>query len=417
MNWINFIRIRLFFIFVCNGAVCLHAQWTSIPRIGNYEIIPRNQFIINPYTNQLWLVNDRHAWSDFGAAVIESNGEVNFYGEAILGTLPQFGELCFAFTPDNVYYSRKAVGLKRFDVTSTQMIYSTTGIKSLYADNDTILFWGDFAGSYYTFDPLNGVQNSYRPFSGKLKSKNGHKYFGSTTVLKWNGSSLETYYSDPHYLLAMVNDYNFRRADETLYVGSKKGISIAYEYDFFDTITPYNTTNMPSPNVLEIEFDLEDNIWAVFGNDVDMPFAIAKLEGSEWVNVFDAQNSPINFTYQGNTSNFMGLEIDTLGNVWVADLNNLHILDGPNNPGWLSTFTLNAQLSVEMYPNPSSGFLHFVAPENTQFDKVEFCDLSGKMVLSVPYTEQLQHQLSNGCYLVEFVQSGKVITRKKLVVR
>lgn len=392
----------------------LHAQWTSIPRIGNYEIIPRNQFIINPYTNQLWLVNDRHAWSDFGAAVIEPNGEVNIYGEAILGTLSQFGELCFAFTPDNVYYSRKAVGLKRFDVTSTQMIYSTTGIENITSELDTVYIFGEF--NYLIYSENFGIQESYIPFK-KARTKKGHHYYGNSPIYKWNGSSSENFYSDPHYLFAIVNDYTFRRADETLYVGSKKGISVAYEYDFFDTITPYNTTNMPSPNVLEIEFDLEDNIWAVFGNDVDMPFAIAKLEGSEWVNVFDAQNSPINFTYQGNTSNFMGLEIDTLGNVWVADLNNLHILDGPNNPGWLSTFTLNAQLSVEMYPNPSSEILHFATPENTQFDKVELRDLSGKMVLSVPYTEQLQHQLSNGCYLVEFVQSGKVITRKKLVVR
>ena len=399
-------------------SVSLHAQWTSIPRIGNYEIIPRNQFIINPYTNQLWLVNDRHAWSDFGAAVIESNGEVNFYGEAILGTLPQFGELCFAFTPDNVYYSRKAVGLKRFDVTSTQMIYSTTGIENLFFDYDTLFFCGSSFANLYTYNPSNGVENSFKSCTGKLKSKNGHLYLGKDILYKWENGNPVYLFSDSHYLQAYVNDYNFRRADETLYVGSKKGISVAYEYDFFDTITPYNTTNMPSPNVLEIEFDLDDNIWAVFGNEVDMPFALAKLEGSEWVNVFDAENSPIDFSYQGTVpqSRFMGLEIDTLGNVWVADLNSLHILNGPNNPGWLSTFTLNAQLSVEMYPNPSSGFLHFVAPENTQFDKVEFRDLSGKMVLSAPYTEQLQHQLSNGCYLVEFVQSGKVITRKKLVV-
>lgn len=52
---------------------------------------------------------------------------------------------------------------------------------------------------------------------------------------------------------------------------------------------------MPSPNVLEIEFDDKDSLWAVFGDANDVPFAISKLEVNTWTSRFDNTNSPIDF--------------------------------------------------------------------------------------------------------------------------
>lgn len=173
-----------------------------------------------------------------------------------------------------------------------------------------------------------------------------------------------------------------------------------YNYDVLDTITPNNTINMPSPNVLEIEFDYNDSLWAVFGDVKDTPFALAKLEGNTWTNRFDNSNSPIDF------SNFYGLEIDTLGNLWVADLNYLHTLLTPNSPAWLG-FNENGKTNpFNLFPNPAktsftiSGF----SPSSIG-EKATLKDLSGKIVLEFILNEPNQKvdvsQLKNGVYFVE----------------
>jgi hypothetical protein len=134
---------------------------------------------------------------------------------------------------------------------------------------------------------------------------------------------------DPEYLGVLFYDIKYTRRTDSLYVGGKKGISIAYNYDFIDTITPNNTSNMPSSHVLEMEWDLNDSLWAVFGDANENAIALAKLEGNTWTNIYNASNCPIDF------STFIGMEIDTLGTIFVVDENAIHALTNPNSPAWL----------------------------------------------------------------------------------
>src|SRR5690606_10837937 len=108
-----------------------------------------------------------------------------------------------------------------------------------------------------------------------------------------------------------------------------------------------------------------DKLWAIFGDSSDEPIGIAKLEGTNWVDY--TANCPVDF------SNFLGMEIDTLGNVWLADDQALHTLLGPNSPAWLSLAENN--LALQVYPNPASNLIHIDA-ENFAFASLH--DMKGR---------------------------------------
>jgi ligand-binding sensor domain-containing protein len=225
-------------------------------------------------------------------------------------------------------------------------------------------------------------------------------------------STLQT---DPEYLHAGINDKKFQRNTDSLYVGTTKGIMYAYNYDILDTITPNNTSNMPSSNVLEIEFDHLDQLWAVFGDAADVPFAIAKLEANNWTNRIDASNAPINF------SEFLGLEIDTLGNLWVADNLYIHTLLTANSPGWLG-ITSNIPLEeIDIIPNPSDGLFEISSMSDEKIT-VDVFDEQGKLTLSSELpnpSDKSTFDLRNqppGVYFAHISQGEQQWVRK-LVVR
>jgi ligand-binding sensor domain-containing protein len=233
---------------------------------------------------------------------------------------------------------------------------------------------------------------------------------GSSVVYKYEPSSNTSTIlnSDPQYLWTIFHDTKYSRKSDTLFVAGKKGISYAYNYDFLDTITPNNTINMPSPNVLEIEFDDKDSLWAVFGDVNDTPFALAKLEGNTWTNRFDNSNSPIDF------SNFYGLEIDTLGNLWVADLNYLHTLLTPNSPAWLGLNENGKTNQFNLFPNPATTSFSITGFSVTSFgEKATLKDLSGKIVLEFILNEPNQKvdvsQLRKGIYILQIGESTEKI--------
>jgi hypothetical protein len=214
--------------------------------------------------------------------------------------------------------------------------------------------------------------------------------------------------NDPHYLLAPIHDKKFQRYTDSIFVATKKGLMRVYNYDILDTITPNNTINMPSPNVLEIEFDHNDSLWAVFGDVNDTPFALAKLEGNTWTNRFDNSNSPIDF------SNFYGLEIDSLGNLWVADLNYLHTLLTPNSPAWLGLHDNGKTNQIKLFPNPTtSSFTISGVSDSFLGEKASLKDLSGKIVMEFELNELNQKvdvsQLRKGIYILQIGESTEKI--------
>jgi hypothetical protein len=377
-------------IIFCTNA--LYTQtWYSSPRDSSFKVIfPSQQFSVNPYTNALWFVGYTKT------TCINPDGSVLEYGTDELGYLTVENRIKFAFIQNKTFFAKDFYGLYELTGSTPNLIYASENFEQITTNEDTLyltipfqfylkIFNNEFISSNHTGRRIIAKHN----FLYRSLSENG-------SLVKQTGanSSDYVYYSqtDDEYICSQYNDIKFSRLTDTLYVGCKKGISFAYNYDFLDTITPNNTNNMPSANVLEMEFDLQDRMWAVFGDANDMPFAIAMLENGTWVNYFDATNSPIQFISGTGQKSFRGLEIDTLGNVWVCDNNNLHTLLNENTPAWIGLIEIE-QNALKIYPNPTKEYLQL------DFDKLEgnkqlsLIDLQGKIVMQFE-TEKDNYYLS-----------------------
>ncbi len=378
------------------------AQWISLPKNSSYIVPPNNQFMVNPYTNDLWFVRDQDA------SVILNDGTVVVFDTTDLGLLWQGSTLRFAFTSEHTYFSKDQVGLYTFDNFVKQPLWGDAEITDLTTDEDTLFIVRN--GNFYKFSDNSGLNNS-NILSYGLKSQNGYLYIDAGSVAHVVGGSLQYFLTDPHYLIASLNSFNFKRYSDTLYAASEKGISVGYNYDFIDTITPYNTTNMPSSNVLEMRFDLNDALWAIFGNAAGTPIALAKLEGNNWTSIFTAANSPINF------SQYKGFDIDTLGNLWLVDGSFLHTLSSPTNPAWLSTFEQRQLFAFNIFPNPSNDHFSIELSENVQPTAFRIVDLAGQVQLQRTFEPLVHHRLSNGVYIVELLEENTLVGQRKLVVQ
>ena len=356
-------RIISFFLFL--SFFYSHAQtWQSIHKNQFGNTTPWNQFVINPYNNDIWMVNDNKA------VVIQNDGSIALLNQTQLGVLWNGSDLEFAFTPTNVFYMKKTFGLFQFENSSNALMTSEPSISSITANQDTVYIRRGGTILKYT----NGAAfDSYIPGSDIIV-KNTFLYTDNGLLGQAVGFTTNTLLNDPQYLLASINDKKFQRNTDTLYVSTAKGIMYAYNYDILDTITSYNTSNMPSSNVLELEFDQLDQLWAVFGDAADVPFAIAKLEGSTWTNFIDATNSPIDF------SNFIGLEINTLGNLWVADNLYLHTLLTSTSPGWLGVNSTELVSDLEVYPNPSDGELSIIGLDETIYGQISIFNINWQLI-------------------------------------
>jgi hypothetical protein len=379
--------------------------WQSIHKSQTGNTVAWKQFVINPYTNDIWLVNDNKA------AVIKNDGAIELLNQTHLGVLWNGSSLRFAFTPNEVFFMKSTFGLFQFANASNTLVYSEPNLYSISANQDTVYM--QRAGTILKY--LNGACiDSY--FSGSdIVVKNVYLYTDNDYLgyqVGWMNSTLQT---DPEYLQASINDKKFQRNTDSLYVGTTKGIMYAYNYDILDTITPNNTSNMPSSNVLELEFDHLDQLWAVFGDAADVPFAIAKLEANNWTNLIDASNAPINF------SEFLGLEIDTLGNLWVADNLYIHTLLTANSPGWLGISSNIALEEIDIIPNPSDGLFEISSMSDEKIT-VDVFDEQGKLTLSSELpnpSDKSTFDLRNqppGVYFAHISQGEQQWVRK-LVVR
>lgn len=382
--------ILLFFLSII-WMSCLGQNWISLSKADFYKCTPTNQFIINPFSNDIWFV------SDSKVSTINSNGQAIQFGNNELGELWTGDNLCFGFSQGHIYFSKSLEGLYSFDSYSRSLEFISTEIDFITTNCDTV----------YT---LSGTQNMFKhtPNSttdamyglSDVKAKNQFMYFNSGVIGRKDGLSSVYLHLDPEYMIAPINEFKFTRKTDTLFVAQTKGISFAYSYDFLDTITPNNTIGMPSANVLEIEFDQNDRLWAVFGDGTHTPFGLAKLEGSTWTNFYDSNNSPIDF------STFYGLEIDTLGNVWVVDGSALHTLLTPNSPAWLGLQSLDKASPLLIQPNPASESLTISGYSEALIgNQAILLDLSGKTIMGFTLNAMQYNldvsSLKSGLYLLK----------------
>ena len=390
-------RITLFFLLL---SFCSFSQTWTTQSIGGSATVstsPTSQFVIDEYRNALWLI------SDSTASVIENDGTLHNFTSSDLESSSAGGNMKFTFTSDHVYYSIKEVGLRTFDSYSPQFVIGLTEINDLFTDLDTV------------FMVTNSVLQSYHPVTGQVNClvtsydgnarKNGNTYinFGTAAYAVGPFTSV-TLLADPTYLISPMNNFTFSRFTDSIYIAQETGISLAHEAQVYDTITTNNTINMPSDNVLDIRFDMNNNVWGIFGDALGSPFAIARLDGTNWIDIYTGLTSPINF------SNFQGLEFDTLNNLWVAETFKLHTLNSPNTPEWLgSTDLLPENLSV--FPNPARNVLNIDSEMGIRL--IEILSPIGKIVLaenSAPTSLKTLDvsELSRGLYIARITLENTV---------
>jgi len=360
---------------------------------------PTKGFKINPYTNALWFLHTSKVSS------IHSDGSVHFLN---LSEYPSGCNPDITFTPSNPYFRNVFSGLYRVNADySKAIVYSGNDLGNVYSNGDTV-YMGLYDSEYLTYTS-NGMFTTPNGFK-RIEAKGTTKYPAynlNSSFVKYTGFSSDGYepYSsiDNEYLCGQFHDAKFSRLTDTFYVSCTQGITKAINYDFNDSIVPSNTINMPSANVIEFEFDEQDRLWAVFGDVNDVPFAIARLDGNEWTNRYDASNCPINFTLH------LGMEIDSSGNVWVSEHAYLHTLLTPNSPAWLGTHELALE-ELEAYPNPAKDQVTIKLPNAGGHLKV--VTLSGVVLLEekVLTEQELSLDISSwmpGCYVATWTDGER----------
>ena len=129
----------------------------------------------------------------------------------------------------------------------------------------------------------------------------------------------------------------------------------------------------------------------------------------DWV-IFDDSNSPIgNSLSNGGSFHFL---IDTLNNVWVSDVQNIHVYnpDGYDNT-WLSTQEQNLSSSISIYPNPVNTTLNILGVNTNATYKIYNSIGQIQTAVKTNNTISVEH-LKNGIYFIEITTNNKTIIKR-----
>ena len=374
---------------------------------GGAGTIASRKFKINPFDNSIWMAKGSKI------QVLRNDGTLELHDYTTDVLLQQLGSpLEFEFTSGYTYMCDQNYGLYKYNGTSWAITYLGSGGSYLSSDNDTI--WmaknnnTNFISTYDGF-VFNDVQNFRR-----VISKNGKKWISGfsyeTSIGTYNNTTYNLYSPDTSLLLDWSNyDFKFAKGTDTLYVSGVLGFSLAYNETFIDTITPGNSINMPLGSVIEFEFDNQNNIWALFGNSSYFANAIGYYDQASetWTQVYDASNSPIDFSTR------ISIEVDTSGNLWVANSQNLHVLKINNPPAWLSVYEQEKLETITIYPNPVKDILIF-SSNGIDIENSEIMDLNGNLLLIDFNVEKIDvSALDAGMYFIRFkTPFGRVFQEK-----
>ena len=108
------------------------------------------------------------------------------------------------------------------------------------------------------------------------------------------------------------------------------------------------------------------------------------------------------------------MEIDTLGNVWVVDNQNLHTLLTENSPAWLSTVELKPTATFTLHPNPANDFLQLTTENPT--GEYQLLDAQGRVIKTekIHSSQQLidLSTLQSGVYFIAIDGNVKRFLKK-----
>jgi hypothetical protein len=126
--------------------------------------------------------------------------------------------------------------------------------------------------------------------------------------------------------------------------------------------------------------------------------------------MYDEQNTPIIFT------NGVGIELDTLGNLWVVNKQLLHVFTTGIEPAWVGVTELAPQnTALFIYPNPVKNVLN-IQTDEMNIEQVEILDVNGKVLVSSTSCENISVEvLDPGIYVVQVISHSGAILKEKFV--
>jgi hypothetical protein len=381
-----------------------YSNWTS-------HGFPHKQFKINPYDNSIWFAHQTKIFR------LTSDGQFtdfNASNEPILQGYYAFEDI--TFTPTRTVLVDRYFGLVNFDGSNWNTIPGGVNGVHLSSDGDTI-WCARINQNYLIIDPQGSELGAFSYFR-RIESKNGNQWattgIDQGSLYHFQNGTPSMYNSDtiPFMLENQTYHLKFSNYSDTLYKSGNIGIALAVGNSFVDTITPYNTINMPLDLIIkEFEIDQNHNIWALFGEFgiLNPPLKLGYLDRAlgNWT-IYDEQNTPIIFT------DGPGIELDTLGNLWVVNKQLLHVFTTGIEPAWLGTSELaNDNSSIVIYPNPTKNEIH-IQNNGLNVELIEILDINGKVLMSLTSLENISvENLDAGLYfvLVKF-DKGNIVQQK-----
>lgn len=234
-------------------------------------------FRINPYDNSLWMTTQSTVQT------ISTDGTTQFFRWVHTPEIVSpYRFMSFEFIPDKVFILSELGSVYLYENDNLSQMYTASGLfnglatdgDTLYIlrDNNSMVKWTD-ENLYYLFN--TGT-------SSRIVVKHNHfwlssSYGNSPNLRIYDEIGNNTWYDPDTSMIMDTRSYDFKFSPhhDTLYVAGNKGLSLLHNFSFFDSIAPDNTANMPSGIIIDFEFDADDNIWALFGANVQTPTSIA----------------------------------------------------------------------------------------------------------------------------------------------
>jgi hypothetical protein len=413
-------RILFFLLFLIVKSTLVAQSWHTFHSsqfhpyfVWNSYGFPYKNFKVNPYDNSIWFASQTKIFR------LSSNGQFtdfNASNEPMLQGYYAFEDI--AFTPSRTVLVDQYFGLINYDGNSWSTIPNGVNGVHLSSDGDTI-WCARINQNYLIIDPQGSELGAFSYFR-RIESKNGNQW--ATTgidqgdLYHFQNGTPSMYNSDtiPFMLENQTYHLKFSNYSDTLYKSGNIGIALAVGNSFVDTITPYNTINMPLDLIIkEFEIDQNHNIWALFGEFgiLNPPLKLGYLDRAlgNWT-IYDEQNTPIIFT------DGPGIELDTLGNLWVVNKQLLHVFTTGIEPAWLGTSELaNDNSSIVIYPNPTKNELH-IQNNGLNVELIEIRDINGNLLMSLTSLENISvENLEAGLYFVLVKFDKGIIVQQKII--
>ena len=301
--------------------------------------------------------------------------------------------------------------------------------------NDTLYFntldpGGTYVLSYYQ-DQLVQTFTGYRP--NLIVGENASYSFSSGSVDYVNlptGSNMGIDNTMPsnHKIL----DAKLLPGTDTLFYTKIDHIGVAYGTSEIDSISASNSLQMPNGHPRKLCFDLDGNLWVLFGNtdcvnSQHKPTYISKYNRSTqtWEHTTNLVDLLASYTGCANSTLNVELEVDPFNNIWLMFIcdavSRYYLWQQGDLPAWVGTSDILLPNEVAISPNPSDGIFQ-VSSISTEPMQITILDQQGKQVaqfelnaLSSDNSFDLSNQAS-GVYFAYVTQGGKRWV-KKLVVR